>query len=190
MAKIPKIPLGGPIQVGASIPNIDVKYGPYTSKQDVIDTLGEEGMDVITQGLTVGIIENKLIVEYWFQGGTDIEHLVKKRSDIELTKVDLKGLVINDTISKHAADCKFVYNGEAVYKVPCVYDNTNCILVYCNLLNNGTLVNKVYLIAGKVILNIWEDNNIPSWVKPYLPKENVNMLTEVYNSLMLKVSDN
>lgn len=183
------IPIG--LQLGMSKPaaSIDARYGPYASKQAVMDALGENGKDVIVQGLTVGIIENGLIVEYWFRGGTDVGHLVQKESDVELTKVDLKGLVADDTISKHAADCEFAYNGEAVYKVPCVYDDTNCVLVYCNLLDSGTLVDKAYLIAGRVILNVWDGNNIPSWAKPYLPKKSANMLSEVYNSLTLKVND-
>lgn len=72
------ISLGGKIQVGAAVANVDAKYGPYNSKNAAYNALGEGGMDVIAEGLTIGIIENGRIVEYWWQGGTSLSNLVKK----------------------------------------------------------------------------------------------------------------
>ena len=73
-----KIPIGDQIAMSLPAANIDARYGPYESKQEVMDALGENGMDVIAEGITVGIIENNEIVEYWFHEGTDIDHLIKK----------------------------------------------------------------------------------------------------------------
>lgn len=187
MAKIPKIPLGGPIQVGASIPSVDAKYGPYASKQDAMDALGEDGMDVICIGLTIGIIEDNNIVEYWFQGGTSITNLVKKGNDDNNIVTELSRFAKGDVIPIHAAKTIFTYNDEAVYKVPCIYDDANCILACCNIIENNIEIIKVYLIAGKNILNVWNDNNIPNWVIPYIPKRNVQILTEIQNTLNIQV---
>lgn len=190
MTNIPKIPLGGQIQVGAAIPSIDAKYGPYASKQDAIDALGEEGADVICNGLTIGVIEDNKIVEYWFQGGVTINHLVKKGgNDGENLQVELSTFRKNDLIPNNAAKCNFTYNGEAVYKVPCIYDNANCILACCNILDNNVEIDKVYLIAGKVILIIWEGDNIPSWAMSYIPKNNIRMLNETYDALSIQVNN-
>lgn len=70
--------IGKQVYVGDNVPNIDAKYGPYASKEHAIETLGEDGMDVIAEGLTIGIIKDNKIVEHWFVGGIDIEHLVPK----------------------------------------------------------------------------------------------------------------
>ena len=43
------------INVLAKIPNIDVKYGPYASRQLAFEILGPEGYDCLCIGLTVGI---------------------------------------------------------------------------------------------------------------------------------------
>ena len=61
-----------------------------------MDALGDNGKDVIVQGLTVGIIENGLIVEYWFRGGTDVGHLVQKESDMLSEVYNSLTLKVND----------------------------------------------------------------------------------------------
>ena len=76
------IPIGGQIQVGSKTASVDAKYGPWASRAEAMEALGEEGMDAIVDGLTVGIIENGKTVEYWWQGGTELEHLVKKNDSL------------------------------------------------------------------------------------------------------------
>ena len=65
------------------VASLDARYGPYSSKQEAVDTLGDNDLAVLkvgsSNGLTVGIIENGKVVEYWFQGGIDVEHLVPKQ---------------------------------------------------------------------------------------------------------------
>ena len=73
--------IGGTINSTAVSPNLDYKYGPYSSLQDAYDALGPEGIDKLTIGLTVGIIEDGVITEYWFKDGTGLENLVQKSWD-------------------------------------------------------------------------------------------------------------
>lgn len=64
--------------VNEPTPNIDFKYGPYSSKKEAIDTL--TGWDSICEGLTVGITTNGVTKDYQFQGGIDEAHLVEKNA--------------------------------------------------------------------------------------------------------------
>ncbi len=60
-------------------PSLEYTYGPYDSIDlaytSLIETFGQE---VIPIGLTVGIKEGITITEYWFNGGTSKENLMKK----------------------------------------------------------------------------------------------------------------
>lgn len=62
-------------------PSLEYTYGPYDSIDlaytSLIETFGQE---VIPIGLTVGIKEGLTITEYWFNGGTGKENLIKKNS--------------------------------------------------------------------------------------------------------------
>lgn len=70
--------IGGTINSTAVTPNLDFKYGPYSSLQEAYDALGPSGIDKIVVGLTVGIIESGEITEYWFKNGTELNNLVEK----------------------------------------------------------------------------------------------------------------
>ena len=59
--------IGGTINSTAVTSNLDFKYGPYSSKQEAYNTLGPNGLDKLALGLTVGIIEDGVIREYWFR---------------------------------------------------------------------------------------------------------------------------
>ena len=59
------------------LPDIDAKYGPYSSVKEALETLTPELRSV---GLTIGIKHNNSINEYWFNGGIDNEHLVIKQA--------------------------------------------------------------------------------------------------------------
>ena len=43
--------------------NIDILYGPYNSLEDACNVVIQE---IRQQGLTVGVIENGEVVEYWW----------------------------------------------------------------------------------------------------------------------------
>lgn len=71
--------IGGNINSTAVLANLDYKYGPYNSLQEAYDTLGPNGVDKLAIGLTVGIIEDGRIREYWFKSGTNsVNNLVLK----------------------------------------------------------------------------------------------------------------
>lgn len=76
------------VNVGATIynneasPNIDYKYGPYHSVEEAYEWLGEDNLDAIAVGLTVGIKTGNGIEEYWFKNGTTLADLVKKEPDL------------------------------------------------------------------------------------------------------------
>lgn len=53
------------VLVGEPCANIDYKYGPYSSVQEAFDELSD--MEVLAIGLTVGIMTDSGIVEYWFK---------------------------------------------------------------------------------------------------------------------------
>jgi len=178
------VPIGGQIQLGAPKANIDAKYGPYASKQDAVDALGEEGMDVICNGLTVGIIEDNKITEYWFQGGVTINHLVKKSSGLRV--VDLKGVTTLFALPAQASLCVFTYNNEKAESIPCVHDGNNLLLVYCNVIDGNEAVDKLYLIAGRSVLNIWNADSAPAWTEYYTTKSQVRAIKDIIDSLTLE----
>lgn len=190
MANNEAVVVGMPIKVSKRTPNIDFKYGPYLSKEYAHNILGENNMDVIVEGLTIGIIENDNIVEYWYQGGRAFENLVRKNSISDaIISVELKDMAAGTLIPKHASYCTFTFDGEATFVAPCVYDDANCVLVSCRIKRSGIIINKVYLIAGRYILNVWNGDNIPDWVIPYIPKNNAEMLREVYDALSVKINE-
>ncbi len=77
--------IGGTINSTAVTPNLDYKYGPYSSLQEAYDALGPQGLDKLVIGLTVGIIESGEITEYWFKDGINsVNDLVEKVPTLEI----------------------------------------------------------------------------------------------------------
>ena len=71
--------IGGTINSTAVTSNLDFKYGPYSSKQEAYNTLGPNGLDKLAIGLTVGILEDGAIREYWFRNSiSSVDDLVIK----------------------------------------------------------------------------------------------------------------
>lgn len=78
-----------------SYPSIDAKYGPYETLEDALNVLTRPTRAV---GLTVGIKkEDDTLIEYWFYGGIEDEHLVVKEGEVNL----------NDYYNKKQVDDKF-----------------------------------------------------------------------------------
>ena len=71
---------GGIATNKGGMPSIDLRYGPYESVAAAYAQLGPDGDDVVTPGLTVGIISGSTVAEYWFNGGVTLAHLVPKQS--------------------------------------------------------------------------------------------------------------
>lgn len=69
------------------LPNVDAKYGPYTSREEALRII-DSGLRAV--GLTIGIInsQEKIIDEYWFQGGILDEHLVIKTKNGDSKKFE------------------------------------------------------------------------------------------------------
>lgn len=174
------IAIGKQLQLGKKVASLDAKYGPYASREAAYDALGPENMDVIAQGLTVGIIENGEIVEYWWQGGTSLSNLVKKVPDVY---VDVKNLVKNSVIDARANRCSFTYNKVPVFSVPCIYDDANCTLVHALLIDEGLIVDKLYLFAGRTLIEVYDADNKPDWAINFLPSEIASKLEDLDNSL-------
>ena len=80
------INLSSRLSTTTATPNVDNKYGPYQSIQEVLDTLATPGNIQATNGTTVGIVINGEVVDYVFQnimsGATPTSsNLVRKISD-------------------------------------------------------------------------------------------------------------
>lgn len=76
-----KINVGFPILANEKAPNVDHKYGLYSSKQEAFDYLGEDGLDMLCVGLTVGIMTENGVEEYWFKKACNsVDDLVPKTS--------------------------------------------------------------------------------------------------------------
>jgi len=68
--------------VSKAYANLDAKYGPYNSIENALENIP---MSLRIQGLTVGIIIDNEIKEYWFSKGIENNNLVPK-INLNLTK--------------------------------------------------------------------------------------------------------
>lgn len=73
---------GGVATNKGGMPNVDLRYGPYESPHAAHEALTYD--DVVTIGLTVGIIVEGTIVEYWYQGGTAEANLKPKSPNAQV----------------------------------------------------------------------------------------------------------
>lgn len=89
------------------LPNIDAKYGPYSSTTEVLMALAPDARAI---GLTVGIKTSTGIVEYWFKNGISDNNLVVKGEAPDLSnyytkkQVDDKFTSTNNKVTKNAND--------------------------------------------------------------------------------------
>lgn len=73
-----------------SKPNIDDKYGPYN---DLNEAKGSINSNERAIGLTIGIITNDGIVEYWWKNGTSDNDLVIKAVDETIIEEVVDGVI-------------------------------------------------------------------------------------------------
>lgn len=89
------------------LPNIDAKYGPYSSTTEALMALAQE---VRAVGLTVGIKTSIGITEYWFKNGISDNNLVVKGEVPDLSnyytkkQVDDKFTSTNNKVTKNTND--------------------------------------------------------------------------------------
>lgn len=89
------------------LPNIDAKYGPYSSTTEALMALAQE---VRAIGLTVGIKTSTGITEYWFKNGISDNNLVVKGEVPNLSnyytkkQVDDKFTSTNNKVTKNTND--------------------------------------------------------------------------------------
>lgn len=93
------------------LPNIDAKYGPYSSTTEALMTLAPDARAI---GLTVGIKTSTGIVEYWFKNGIGDHYLTVKGEAPNLSnyytkkQVDDKFTSTNNKVTKNANDIQEV----------------------------------------------------------------------------------
>lgn len=93
------------------LPNIDAKYGPYSSTTEALMALAPNARAI---GLTVGIKTSTGIVEYWFKNGIGDHHLTVKGEASDLSnyytkkQVDDKFTSTNNKVTKNANDIQEV----------------------------------------------------------------------------------
>ena len=85
-----------------ALSNVDERYGPHASKAAaLIATAGTRKV-----GLTVGILENSEIVEYWFKSGITDLHLIAKFPTTEV--IDTSTAEVWDTLLSYEAGNVYV----------------------------------------------------------------------------------
>lgn len=114
-------PILGKIKSSESAASLDAKYGPYASKAAANAALGENGDDVITAGLTVGVTQSDgSIKEFWYQpdgqgglqlvekqvAGTEVEANPSGEATAPLNKIKIGET--NYNIPEPISDIKFV----------------------------------------------------------------------------------
>lgn len=93
------------------LPNIDAKYGPYSSTTEALMALAPDARAI---GLTVGIKTSTGIVEYWFKNGIGDRYLTVKGEAPDLSnyytkkQVDDKFTSTNNKVTKNANDIQEV----------------------------------------------------------------------------------
>lgn len=93
------------------LPNIDAKYGPYSSTTEALMALAPDARAI---GLTVGIKTSTGIVEYWFKNGIGDHYLTVKGEAPNLSnyytkkQVDDKFTSTNNKVTKNANDIQEV----------------------------------------------------------------------------------
>ena len=100
------------------LPSIDTRFGPYESEAAAYAELGPNKKDVITAGLTVGIIQsNGSIKEFWYQpSNTD-------SSVLELVEKQSAGIVSGQGIITTADNALNAMNGKTFVTTQEEFDN-------------------------------------------------------------------
>lgn len=108
--------VGSNIFANEATANVDYKYGPYASIDEAYATLCEDNLDVIAVGLTVGIMTENGVVEYWFKKGTTKQDLVLKGIDPsvmdKITALEQENAKLKEMLSLEDEDGNGIPDGE------------------------------------------------------------------------------
>lgn len=150
-------------------PNIDAKYGPYSSIEQALTTLVKR---VRGKGLTVGIIqEDNTINEYWFKSGIEDEDFVEKLPDSDYGDAieELQNAVFPLAWNSFNAGTTIIEKGNSI--VP---------QISWTLIRKGEVVNPdnaSVIENGQVVGNIAP--NKLSWTRAETVTNNVNYTVNV-----------
>lgn len=91
-----------------NLPNVDAKYGPYANIDAANAAINKTSRAI---GLTVGIITDSTIAEYWYESGIEDENLVLKGSnntstDVEVNVISNLSSEDNGTLNELYGDSK------------------------------------------------------------------------------------
>lgn len=69
-----------------NLPNVDAKYGPYATIDAANTAINKTARAI---GLTVGIITDGTIAEYWYESGIEDSNLIRKISNAPSTVITI-----------------------------------------------------------------------------------------------------
>jgi hypothetical protein len=142
---------------GNLLPNNNILYGPYNTKDEAFNIISSKLNNRIPIGLTVGIITNNVIVEYWFSGGITIDHLIPKIEVSEqLVDYDEQLKQINEKINENSDNIET--NTESIANI--ISGNTR-VKTAINATNatNATNANKANTLNNPKYINGFKFNN-------------------------------
>ena len=164
--------------------NLDTYYGPYSSLQEALDTLNTETVAGVTStkravGLSVGILENGEVVEYWFKAGTADTDLVKKISDTSIPE-GVKVVTFNKNGGQGVQNSLLTdTEGNVILPQPTITRNG---FVFSNWTYNGGNYNPgqtVKIMTSAVIGVEW----VPGFSVSFHTGTNVNSITATANGV-------
>ena len=108
-------PILGKIKSSESAASLDAKYGPYASKAAANAALGENGDDVITAGLTVGVTQSDgSVKEFWYQpdGQGGLQLVEKQTASVKVDSAlsSTSENPVQNKVVKSALDAKGTYS--------------------------------------------------------------------------------
>lgn len=138
------------------LPNVDAKYGPWNSNTEAITNIPRESR---AKGLTVGIIENGKIVEYWWESSIENSGLIKKQSTGG-GGGDTYTLYLNNNITEDSNTyLNSLYASANIKDI--VIDTTNGGMYYKYNTNKWTKINSTILQdTAPIVTSIREVNMI------------------------------
>jgi hypothetical protein len=159
--------------VDRDIANLDVRYGTYVS---IAEALENVPISMRTLGLTVGIVNNGIIDEYWWKSGlTDADLIEKQISGDNIYFDDGAHTIIKgDTLKKQldAVDAEFAKVGAYLTDLQITYTATTAT------------------ITGTLVKSTTSETSTFTRIVPLVTNTTVGMMPpEAYRSLLQVVSD-
>lgn len=126
--------LANRIEIRDKYSNVDQLWGPYESIEAACEAISESRRE---RGLTVGIISNDNLEEYWWKLGTSDSDLQKKVEEYEL-EIDSISHVTNVDLNEITFDIKVDGRGFGVQTI--IYLGSNRLTTVATLLNQNQTI--------------------------------------------------